>query len=133
MVRQKIKKNHFQESNYILYIIIRWQWRSIKEVKFRVETCCIDEITLAFNALTNHNPGLTTSRQHHNENIMIYNSKNTFKNCILWNTILVQSISIKLLFNPFFFVKLDDINWHKTPKFCYNQINVIEVLYLFIF
>ena len=45
----------------------------------RVRACCIDEIALAFNALTNHSPGLAATRQHHIENIMIYNSKNTLK------------------------------------------------------
>ena len=35
----------------------------------RVRTCCIDEIALAFNALTNHSPGLAATRQHHIKNI----------------------------------------------------------------
>ena len=53
------------------------------------------------------------------------------KNCVLWNTILVQSISKKLLFNPFFFVKLDNINLYKTLKFCYNRTWLRLYVYLF--
>ena len=45
----------------------------------RVRACCLDEIVLAFNALTNHNPGLDATRQHHNKIVMFYNSKNTLK------------------------------------------------------
>ena len=45
----------------------------------RVRACCIDEIALAFNELTNHSPGLAATRQHHIKNIMIYNSKITLK------------------------------------------------------
>ena len=93
---------------------------SIKEVIFRVRTCCIDKIALAFNALTNHNPGLAASRQHHNKNIMIYNSKNTLKElCFVeyhFGAIYIKKAS-RLLFNPFFFVKLDDINSYKPQSF----------------
>ena len=46
----------------------------------------------------------------------------TLKNCVLWNTILVQFISKNLLFNLFFFVKLDNINSYKILKFRYNRM-----------
>ena len=36
-----------------------------KDTILRVKTCCIDEIALAFNALTNRGPTLAASGQHH--------------------------------------------------------------------
>ena len=120
--KKKITVQITSNNNNILYYIDD-NGGFIKEAIMRVRACCIDEIALAFNALTNRNPGLAPTRHHHNKIIMFYNnSKNTPKNYVLWNTILVQSISKKPLFNPFFFVKLDDINSYKTPKFRYNRM-----------
>ena len=71
----------------------------IKESILRVRACCIDEIALAFNALTNHSPGLAATRQHHIENIMIYNSKNTLKKLSFveyhFGAIYIKKASIK--------------------------------------
>ena len=42
---------------------------------------------------------------------------------MLWNTVLLISISKKLLFNRFFFfVKLEGINWYKPSKYYWNRI-----------
>jgi hypothetical protein len=37
----------------------------IKDTILRVRTCCLDEIALAFNALTNRGPTLASSGQYH--------------------------------------------------------------------
>ena len=43
----------------------------------KVRGCCIDEISLAFNVLSNHGLAMATSRQNHNKTVMFYESKNT--------------------------------------------------------
>ena len=42
----------------------------------RVRTCCIDEIALAFNDLTNRDPTLSENERYHIEFVTRYNSKN---------------------------------------------------------
>ena len=76
--KKKITVQITSNNNNILYYIDD-NGGFIKEVILRVRACYIDEITLAFNALTYHNPGLAPTRQHHNKIIMIYNSKNAPK------------------------------------------------------
>ena len=49
----------------------------MKGTILRVKTCCINEIALAFNALTNHCLTLSASEQHHIEFVTCYNSKNS--------------------------------------------------------
>ena len=99
----------------------------------KVRTCCLDEIALAFNALTNHNPGLAASRQHHNKLvIMFYNSKNTLKKlCFVvyhFGAIYIKKASIEsILFREAWRYQLV-----QDPKVSL-QSNVIEVLYFFIF
>ena len=48
----------------------------IKDTILRVRACCIDEIALAFNALTNRGSTLAASGQHHIKFVTCYNSKN---------------------------------------------------------
>ena len=47
----------------------------IKDTILRVRTCCIDEIALAFNALTNRGLTLSANEQHHIEFVTCYSSK----------------------------------------------------------
>ena len=111
----------FENNNYLFY---RDDYGGfINGIILRVRTYCIDEIALASNALTNHSLGLAAGRHHHIKVVMCYNCKNLFKNVfILWNTVLLISISKKLLFNPFFFVKLDNINLYKLLKYHWNRM-----------
>ena len=77
--KKKITVQITSNNNNILYYIDD-NGGFIKEAILRVRACCIDEIALAFNALTNRNPGLAPTRHHHNKIIMFYNnSKNTPK------------------------------------------------------
>ena len=48
---------------------------SIKGTILRVRTCCIDEIALAFNALTNRGLTLSANEQHRIEFVTCYSSK----------------------------------------------------------
>ena len=65
---------------------------------------------------------------------MIYNSKNVLKKlCFVeyhFGAIYTKRAK-KLPFNPFFFVKLDDITLYKTPKFRYNRMWSRFFIYLF--
>ena len=103
----------------------------IKGTILRVRTCCIDEIALAFNALTKCGPTLSASERHHIEFVMCYNSKNLKIKRILWNIVLLISISKKHLCNPFFFVKLDGIDSYKPSKYCWNRMQISLFIYLF--
>ena len=68
----------------------------------RVRACYIDEIALAFNALTHHNPGLAPTRQRPNKIIMFYNSKNAPKKSRFveyhFSAICIKKASIQSVF-----------------------------------
>ena len=85
----------------------------IKDIILSIRTYCIDEIAFTFNALTNHSPDFA-ARRHHHIKIVMYNCKIFKKRPTV---LLLISISKNLLFNPFFFVKLDGINLYKPPKY----------------
>ena len=70
----------------------------INDTILRVRTCYIDEIAWAFNVLTNHGPVLTAGRHNRNKIVTFYNSKNLKIKCILWNIVLLISISISKSF-----------------------------------
>ena len=105
----------------------------IKDTILRVRACCIDEIALAFNALTNRVSTLAASGQHHIKFVACYNSKNLKNKTYFVEYCIVDFYIKKASIQSVFFVKLKGINLLVQTSKVPLKLNMIKLVCLFLF